>query len=169
MKKVKKPKLKQTKKVIMPVPKKKVAPHMHKEIQNFKEQARKAKDLGEHENFLNEGLSEMQKARERIEYYKRNGYTSGPVPQDVVDQASRAIEQMTAAMDEKIKSYAKGRHCKSAFNFNHEDSEKEDCREKWATSGNNNNQMSLKEKEKAVAVDKIRLVKNHFHKRLQKA
>jgi len=140
MKKVKKPKLKQTKKVIMPVPKKKVAPHMHKEIQNFKEQARKAKDLGEHESFLNEGLSEMQKARERIEYYKRNGYTSGPVPQDVVDQASRAIEQMTAAMDEKIKSY-------------------EDCREKWATSGNNNNQMSLKEKEKAVAADKIRLDK----------
>ena len=92
-----------------------MAPHIHKEIQNFKEQARKAKDLGENGNFLNEGLSEMQKARERIEYYKRNGYTSGPVPQDVVDQASRAIEQMTAAMDEKIKSYAKGRHCKSGL------------------------------------------------------
>lgn len=160
MKKVKKPKLKQTKKIIMPVPKKKVAPHIHKEIQNFKEQARKANDLGEHGNFLNEGLSEMQKARERIEYYKRNGYTSGPVPQDVVDQASRAIEQMTAAMDEKIKSYAKGRHCKSGFYFNHEDSKKEDCREKWATSGKNNDQMSLNDKEKAVAADKIRKVKS---------
>lgn len=104
MKKVKKPKLKQTKKAVVAIPKKNVAPHIQKEI------AKRAKDLGDHNDFLNEGLSEMQKARERIEYYKRNGYTSGPVPQDVVDQASKAIEQMTAAMDEKIKSYAKGRY-----------------------------------------------------------
>ena len=39
---------------------------------------------------------------------------------------------------------------------------KEDCREKWATNGKNNNQMSLKEKEKAVAADKIRKVESFF-------
>ena len=42
---------------------------------------------------------------------------------------------------------------------------KEDCREKWATNGKNNNQMSLKEKEKAVAADKIRKVESFFTKK----
>ena len=53
------------------------------------------------------------------------------------------------------------------FYINHEDSKKEDCREKWATNGKNNNQMSLKEKEKAVAADKIRKVESFFSKKIK--
>ena len=76
------------------------------------------KELASHKKTLDEGMNEIQKAREKIEFYKSSCFKDGPVPEEVVDEANKAIEQMTTAMEAKIASYAKGQHFNWSINFN---------------------------------------------------